>query len=188
MIKKLLILTNKDIAKLMIAITIILFAVFSRLIPHPPNFSPITAVALFSAVYIDKKFAVAISLVAMVVSDFFTGYHALVPVVYGCFLIITLSGFYLKKHKTIRNIVIFTLSSSVFFFIVTNFFVWAQGYYGYTFNGLMECYVMAIPFFKNTILGDFLYTGVMFGLIELVSILIRKNSEEKKWNYQKNRI
>jgi hypothetical protein len=171
---------NKDSVKIFTALLIILFAVFSRLMPHPPNFSPITAVALFSAVYLGKKFSMAIPIVAMVISDLFIGFHSLVPVVYGCFLIITLSGFYLKKHKTIKNIVIFTLSSSLFFFIVTNFFVWVQGYYGYTFNGLMECYVMAIPFFKNTLLGDFLYTGAMFGLYEFVIVLFGKRSEEKK--------
>lgn len=176
MFKKLFIWLNKDIVKLIVAITIILFAVFSRLIPHPPNFSPITAVALFSAVYLDKKFAVAIPLIAMVVSDFFIGYHSLIWVVYGCFFVISLIGLYLKNHKTFTNIILFTFLSSVFFFMVTNFGVWISGYYGYTFSGLMECYAMAIPFFKNTILGDAVYTVAMFGIYELISVSLKQST------------
>ncbi|HWQ82193.1 MAG TPA: DUF6580 family putative transport protein, partial [Ignavibacteria bacterium] len=160
------------------AFTLIVFAVFSRLAPHPPNFSPITAIALFSGVYLDRKFAFTVPIIAMIISDYFIGYHSLLWLVYLCFIAIAFLGLYLKKRKTFVRIAISALASSVIFFIVTNFGVWASGYYGLTLSGLYECYVMAIPFFRNTLSGDILYTGVMFGCYEIMNYFLNKYGEE----------
>jgi len=152
-----------------VAVLLILFAAFSRLIPHPANFTPIAAIALFSGVYLKKKYFLIIPVAAMLLSDIFLGFHSTMIWVYGSFAVIALIGLWLKSHKKAGYIFGTTLVSSIIFFIVTNFGVWLSGYYGFTFNGLVECYVMAVPFFKNTVAGDLFYVAAMFGIYEFVS-------------------
>ena len=152
-----------------VAVLLILFAAFSRLIPHPANFTPVAAIALFSGVYLNKKYFRIIPVAAMLLSDIFLGFHSTMIWIYGSFAVIALIGLWLKSHKKAGYIFGTTLVSSIIFFIVTNFGVWLSGYYGFTFNGLVECYVMAVPFFKNTVAGDLFYVAAMFGIYEFVS-------------------
>jgi hypothetical protein len=151
---------------------VILIAVLMRLLPHPPNFTPIAAMALFGGVYLSKKYAFVIPFLAMFVSDIFLGFHSTMPYVYGSFILTGIIGLWLKNHKTTKNIICSSLISSILFFLITNFGVWAAGWYPKTLNGLFESYVMGIPFFKNTVLGDLCYTGVFFGAYELAQLLI----------------
>lgn len=154
-------------------ISIILFAVVLRLVPHPPNFAPIAALALFGGVYLDKKYALVVPLVVMIISDYFIGFHNTMPFVYVSFIFTGLIGMFLKQHKSPLNIFFGTLVSSLLFFAITNFGVWAMGtMYPKTASGLLEAYVMAIPFFRNTIVGDLFYTGLFFGSYELVKTLL----------------
>lgn len=149
--------------------SIILFAVLLRLLPHPANFAPIAGMALFGGVYLNKKYALIVPLIAMLVSDFFIGFHSTILFVYGSFLLTGLIGLWIKEHKSVKTVIFGTLISSVLFFIITNFGVWLAGsLYPKTFSGLVQCYFFAIPFFRNTILGDLFYTGVFFGSYELV--------------------
>ena len=150
------------------AVLLILFAVFSRLIPHQANFAPVAAIALFSGAYFDKKYMFIIPVAAMLLSDIFLGFHATMPWVYGSFVLIAIIGIWLKSHKKVGYVIGTTLVSSILFFIITNFGMWASGFYGYTFNGLIECYTMAIPFFRNSLAGDFIYVAVMFGIYEVI--------------------
>jgi hypothetical protein len=150
----------------LLAVLLIAFAALSRFVPHPENFTPIAAMALFGGVYFDKRYAFVVPLVAMVVSDYFIGFHNTVPYVYGSFVLAGLIGIWLKNHKSVAWIVGASLTSSVLFFVVTNFGVWVTGGYPQNFGGLVECYIAAIPFFRNTVLGDLLYVGVLFGLYE----------------------
>lgn len=159
-----------------IAVLLILFAAFSRLIPHPANFTPIAAIALFSGVYLNKKYFLIIPVAAMLISDIFLGFHSTMIWVYASFAVIALVGLWLKSHKSVGYIFGTTLVSSIIFFIVTNFGVWLSGYYGYTLNGLSLCYVMAIPFFKNTAAGDLFYVAAMFGIYEFVKRFAGKES------------
>lgn len=156
--------------KVILASLLVLAAVFSRLIPHPPNFTPIAATALFGGAYFnDKKLSFAIPLIALFLSDLILGLHTLLPVVYACFALIVLIGFRLRENKSVTKVGIAAISSSVIFFIVTNFGVWLIGsYYSKTIEGLTACYVAAIPFFQNSLSGDLFYTGVLFGGFELV--------------------
>jgi hypothetical protein len=157
-----------------IAVLLILFAAFSRLIPHPANFTPIAAIALFSAVYLNKKYFLIIPVAAMLLSDIFLGFHSTMIWVYGSFAVIALIGLWLKSHKSAGYIFGTTLVSSIIFFVVTNFGVWLSGFYGYSANGLVQCYVMAIPFFKNTAAGDLFYVAAMFGIYEFASRYLGK--------------
>jgi hypothetical protein len=152
-----------------VAVLLIIFAAFSRLIPHPANFTPIAAIALFSGVYLNKKYFLIIPAAAMLLSDIFLGFHSMMIWVYGSFAVIALLGLWLKSHKKIGYIFGTTIVSSIIFFIITNFGVWAAGFYEYSFNGFVECYTMAIPFFRNSAAGDLFYAAALFGIYELVS-------------------
>lgn len=150
-------------------IAIILFAVVLRLLPHPPNFAPIAAIALFGGTYLDKKYALIVPLLIMFISDFFLGLHQTMAFVYGSFLLTGLIGLWLKKHKSLKNILLATMSSSVLFFIITNFGVWlVWDFYPKNPTGLLQSYFLALPFFRNTFLGDLFYTGLFFGSYELL--------------------
>lgn len=150
-------------------LTIILFAVILRLLPHPPNVAPITALALFGGVYLNKKYALIIPLIALLISDMFIGFHDTMIFVYGSFLISGLIGHYLKNHRNILHIATGTVLSSLLFFLITNLGVWIVGsMYPKTVSGLMQSYYMGIPFYRNTLIGDILYTGLFFAGYELL--------------------
>lgn len=155
---------------------IILIAVVFRLVPHPANVAPIAAMALFGGVYINKRYALTVPLLAMFFSDVFLGFHSTMPFVYGSFVIIGFLGMYLKSRKRIANVFAASFVSSLLFFIITNFGVWfVGGLYPKTVAGLLQCYIYALPFFRNTLVGDLLYTAVLFGSYEfLLTVLKRK--------------
>jgi hypothetical protein len=150
------------------AVVLILFAAFSRVLPHPANFAPVAAIALFSGAYLGKKYLYIIPVAAMLISDIIIGFHNTMIWVYGSFILIAFIGMWLKSHRKIGYIIGTTLLSSILFFLVTNFGMWTTGYYGYSFGGLIECYTMAIPFFRNTLAGDVVYVALMFGVYELI--------------------
>jgi hypothetical protein len=147
----------------------ILAAAASRLIPHPPNFSPIPAMALLGgACFVQKRWAFVVPLAAMLFSDVLLGFHRTVPVVYGCFALIVCLGFWLRARRTAVPIACAALTGSVLFFIVTNFGFWALGtMYPKTIEGLVAAYLAAIPFFGNTLQGDAAYTVLLFGGLAL---------------------
>src|SRR5258706_1851062 len=159
--------------KLLNPFIIIIFAVVLRLLPHPPNVAPIAAMALFGGAYLNKRYAIIVPLVAMFISDIFLGLHDTMIFVYGSFFLIGLIGLWLRTHKRFKFVIAASLFSSILFFIVTNFGVWMMGsIYPQTFVGLISCYTLAIPFFRNTVIGDLFYVGVFFGGYELVIRLL----------------
>lgn len=165
-----------------ILMLIVLLAAFSRLVPHPPNFTPIGAMALFGAAWFTNRFqALLLPLLALWLSDLalnnlvyaryydgFTWLHSGFYWTYGAFLLIGLVGrFWLKKVKTTR-IVTGSLMASTLFFLISNFGVWTTGLmYPITVQGLIACYTAALPFFLNTLVGDLLYSSALFGTFEL---------------------
>lgn len=144
---------------------IILAAAVSRLIPHPPNFSPIAAIALFGgAQFADKRLAFLVPLAAMFLSDLVLGLHSLIPVIYGGFALIVCLGFWLRRRQNVWAIGGAAIVGALLFFVLTNFGVWAIGHlYPKTPAGLVDCYVAAIPFFRNTLLSNLLYSALLFG-------------------------
>jgi hypothetical protein len=127
--------------------------------------APITAIALFGGAYFsDKRLAFFVPLAAMFLSDLGLGFYAHMEIVYLSFALIVCIGLILQRHRTAPYIAGATLLSSTLFFLITNFGVWAFGpLYPKTLGGLAACYTAAIPFFQNTLLGDFFYVGVLFG-------------------------
>ena len=160
---------------------IILAAALSRLIPHPPNMTSVTAVALFGGAYFsDRRLAFLAPLAALFLSDLVLGFYHHMEVVYASFALIVCIGLWLQKDRSALPIAGAALASSVLFFLLTNFGVWAFGsLYPMTLDGLIACYVAAIPFFRNMLLGDVLYTVLLFGgfaLLERRFAMLREPS------------
>ena len=150
--------------KQLVLISFVIIAVLLRLLPHIPNVTPVTAVALFSGAYfVNKKYAFIIPLLMMFLSDMFLGFSGITFFVYAAFILVTYIGVSAKRMN-IKTI----LLSSISFFVITNFGVWLM-YYPKDLNGLLECYTLAIPFFRNSLLGDFFYAGVLYYGFEFVS-------------------
>ena len=143
----------------------ILAAAASRLIPHPPNFTPIAAMALFGgASFASKRAALLVPLTGLCLSDLVLGFYSVTPVVYGSFALIVCLGFWLRRRQTVWRIAGATVAGAVLFFVLTNFGVWAlDALYPRTMTGLADCYVAATPFFRNTLLSDLLYSALLFG-------------------------
>lgn len=163
--------------KLILSLLIITFGVFMRLVPHTPNVAPITAIALFGGIYLDKKYALILPFVIMFVSDLFLGFHDTMLFVYLSFFISGLLGLWARRQKTAGRIFFVTLLSSVVFFVVTNFGVWlVSGMYERSPKGLLEAFVLALPFFRNTIFGDLLYTTTFILLFEFIEYLAQRRT------------
>ena len=154
-----------------VLIGMILAAALSRLIPHPPNFAPIGALALFGgAQFADRRLAFLVPLTAMLLSDLCIGFYSHMEWVYGSFALITCMGLWLRSRRTAWGIAGASLAASTLFFLITNFGVWMNSTTTYTqgLAGLVSCYVAALPFFGNTLLGDGFYCLVLFGGLALL--------------------
>jgi len=141
-----------------------------RLIPHPPNFTPILATAIYTPYIInDKWIAMLIPLSAMFIADIIIGFHPYMLWVYGAIGLSTLiSNWSMRFNKKYIQLGVMAILSSILFFIITNFAVWIiWDYYPTTIDGLIICYIKAIPFFQNTLLGTIIYTA-------LITITIQK--------------
>ena len=149
---------------------IVLAAAALRIVPHPMNFAPIGALALFGgAYYSSKRAAFTVPLLSLVAGDLFTGFHRLMPYVYASFLVSVAIGFWLRRKKSAQRIGGATLAGAVQFFLITNFGVWAMsiGNYPMNFSGLIACYLAGIPVFWNTLAGDAFYSALLFGAMAL---------------------
>ena len=151
--------------RLLVLLLAILAAALLRLVPHPPNFTPIGAVALFSGAYLGRRWlAFAAPLGALLLSDLILGFYPEAMFVYVSVLAIVLLGRPLARRRTVLWIGGAALTSSLLFFLATNFGVWlVMDYYPKNAAGLVACYVAAIPFFQNTLAGDLFFTALLFG-------------------------
>jgi hypothetical protein len=150
---------------------ILLMAVLSRLLPHPDNFTPLAALALFGgATFSRRSVAFALLMGVLLISDLcmevFYGY-GLYPgmwVNYLAFASIVAIGLLLRSERSVPAIALGAIAGSVWFFLLSNFGTWlASGMYAHTFEGLVQCYTMGLPFFRNTFIGDLVYTTMFFG-------------------------
>lgn len=161
---------NKD--EIRIVFGLVILALLTRFLPHPPNFAPITGIALFTGFnFTNKRLALFIPLFCMLITDIFLGFHSLVPTIYCCFILISFIGI---KAKSLSFLVV--LGASVSFFIISNLGVW---YFSYPkdLNGLISCFVLAIPFFINTLAGDLFYTSILqfsFNKLKIKSLNTKK--------------
>lgn len=153
----------------LVLIGIVLATAALRLVPHPPNFTPIAAMALFSgAQFSDRRIALAVPLAALFIGDLIIGFHITMPVVYGSFALVVGLGSWLRPRPGILPLAGAVLAGSTLFFILTNFGVWVLlSSYPKTLAGLGACYTAAIPFFQNSLLGNAVYSTVLFGGLAL---------------------
>lgn len=168
-------------------ILVIFFSVILRLFPHLPNFTPIGSMALFGGAYFGRKYSLPIIFATLLISDYMLLYinpfspnwinlttiyppqaliHSTTLFVYGSFLLNVLIGWLIIRKKSALMIISGLLIASLQFFLITNFGVWAMGAYSRGLDGLMQSYIMGLPFFKYTILGDLFYATLFFGAYE----------------------
>jgi hypothetical protein len=165
---------KKNFSRQFVIVSImILIAAFSRLLTnafHIWNFTPITAMALFSGAEIrNKRFAFLIPLSAMIITDAFLGFYQGILVVYVALLVITMFGFILQNRVSIISVILASLGASAIFFLVTNFALfYPTMLYPHTWQGIISSYTAGIPFLKNAVIGDLIYSGILFGSYELV--------------------
>lgn len=156
---------------------LVLLIVAVRFLPHFPNATPVIAVALFAGVYLKRRWSIILPLAAMFLGDLFIGFYSwpIMLSVYGSFVLAGLLGWWLAKHKGVLNTVSAALIGSTLFFLITNWAVWQFGsLYPHNSTGLISCYAAALPFWRNMIIGDLFYVGVLFGGYELVLKLAKK--------------
>jgi hypothetical protein len=156
---------TENYARLLALLSAIVAAAALRLVPHPPNFSPIDAMALFSGAYLGRRWLAFVApLGALLLSDLILGFYSGMEFQYVSVALIVLIGWVALPKVSVLRLAGAAIASSVLFYLVTNFGVWlGSGMYPQTLSGLAACYVAAIPFFQNTLAGDLFYTGVLFG-------------------------
>jgi hypothetical protein len=151
----------------MVAIALIVFAALSRLIPHPPNFTPVEAIGLFAGAWLaDRRLAFVVPLAAMALSDLIIGLHEGMAIIYGLIACNVWLGLRLGPNPSALRIGAYGLLAATIFFVVSNFAVWASGGgLGYTRDlaGLIACYIAAIPFFQYSLAGMAVYATLLFG-------------------------
>ncbi len=159
-----------DNHRLFIVFALIAVAIMFRLLPHPQNFTPIAAIAIFSGALLGKKwYAFVVPMLIMLISDAFIGFHVTMWAVYLSFALVVLLGMTMAKSLRFKNVFATALVSAVVFFLITNFACWLQGWYGYTAQGLVNCYLAAIPFFRMELLSTMVYSVAFWGICELAS-------------------
>jgi len=168
--------------KLLIIIAMIFVAAFARLIPHAPNFTPVGAMALFAGAFISSRVLAYIApLLALLISDMLIGFYGyeMIPV-YIAFVLIIMIGSLMKNNKGILRVGAASLSSSILFYLITNFTLFYPSFlYPRTAEGVITSYIAGIPFFNNAIAGDLFYNAILFGSFYLVSINVPSLVKEK---------
>jgi len=155
-------------SKILVILGMITIGVLSRLLPHPPNFTSMNAIALFGAFYLESRWlSFATVVLSLLCSDLIIGFYPTMSFVYLSFGLIVLVGSKLK-NPSFKQMTLTSFATSCLFFIVTNFGDWlALSLYPKTLLGLGICYVAAIPFFATQLLGDLTYGLLFFGLFKL---------------------
>ena len=148
-------------------LVLIVILAFSRLIPHPPNFTPLLGMAVFAGARLDNRlFATLAPLTAMFLSDLIIGLHSGMSVIYFAILVNVFFGFYLKDRFGPLQIGGTLISGALLFFLITNFAVWyGNNFYSNDFAGLITCYTMGLPFFQNTLISSLMYGFAAFYLL-----------------------
>jgi hypothetical protein len=146
---------------------LIALAVAARLLPHAANVTPLFAVTLFACAYLPRRWALAVPVTAMIGSDLIIGLHSGIAFTWTGMLVFALLGYGLRDRTGAFRVIGSALLGSVVFFIWTNFGVWlVGGLYPHTSSGLAQCYLAALPFFRNSLLGNVAFSGLLFAAYE----------------------
>lgn len=154
-----------------ISLGIFLLLSASRFIPHPPNFTSLLALSFYVPAFLGLRY-LPVLVFSFLITDYFIGFHTLTLFTWGSVILIGLgSKFFLKN---IISRISGSLLGACIFFIVTNFGVWSMGSYGYSYNGLISCYILAIPFFAYSIISTFIFSAIFETIYKYKNIMIRK--------------
>jgi hypothetical protein len=162
-------------SRLLALLSAILVAAALRLVAHPPNFTPIGAMALFSGAYLGRRGVIAFAapLGALFLSDLVLGFYRGMPTIYFSVALIVVLGWLALQRVSALRVGAAAVTSSVLFFVVTNFGMWlSSGFYPRTLAGLEACYLAAVPFFQNTVAGDLFYATLLFGGFKVAELLM----------------
>jgi hypothetical protein len=148
------------------ALILVLASVLGRLLPHPANFTPLGGTALFGGSYLPRPWNYLAPLFVLFVTDLFLGLHGTMAYVYFGFVITTYLGeHFLRHNRSLPRVAGISTAGALLFFLVSNFGVWMEGWlYPRTWAGLIECYTMALPFLRNSLLGDVIFSVGFFAL------------------------
>jgi hypothetical protein len=163
--------------RLAIATMLLVLGVCGRLLPHPPNFTPVAACALFAGFLLGPWAALPVILVTMLASDSVIGGYEprVMAVVYASLVFSAFIGRRLAGHPSAGRVICGSLASSVSFFAATNLAVWAfSGFYRTDWPGLVECFAAAWPFFRYTLLGDLVWASALFGTYAVAMMMSRR--------------
>ncbi|MGE5279869.1 MAG: DUF6580 family putative transport protein [Deltaproteobacteria bacterium] len=164
----------------MLALILMIFGVLFRIIPHAPNFTPTAALALFGAAFLpNRRQALIMPLALIMISDLFIGLHDMVVFTWGSVFLISLTGLGLRRASGTTRVLLGSFAGSVIFYLVTNFGVWAAGWYPLTPQGLFQCYVAGIPFFRNFFAGTLVYAAALFVTYALAARAVRRTAFAK---------
>ena len=160
---------------ILLTVLIVITALSNIFLSNIPNFSPIASIALFSGFYFsNKKLALIIPISCMLISDFIIGFHSLMWAVYLSFSLIVVLGFFMNTASP-KKVILNSIWSSILFFLITNFAVWATGiFYSKDISGLTLCFTMGLPFFKYTLLSSIIFSTILFGGFEIINQLTAK--------------
>ena len=164
---------QKSLKYLLILLGLIGIMLLFRIVPHPPNFTPIIALSLYLPILFGF-WSIPFIILGFAITDYFIGFHSLLIWTWGSLAII---GLISKFCKNIFSRLVMSIFSSLIFFIISNFGVWANGsFYEPNLQGLISCYIMAIPFFTNTLLSTILFACLFEILLKSKTIFLTKTS------------
>lgn len=150
-------------------LSMIVLAGLSRLIPHPPNFTAVIAMALLAGVSLSRlSWAVLVPIFSLAMGDLVYGFHSTLLAVYFAIIAVVLVAFRYLKEKSFLAVAVAAPAASLWFWVVTNFSVWLQmDLYSKDLTGLTTCYLAAVPFLEKQVLGDLFFTAILFSLYSL---------------------
>ena len=165
--------------------SLIIVASILRLIPHPPNMTPIVGMSVLSVSYFNHRLMqFGFPLFIMLITDAIIGFHPLMPNVYVAIILSGLSGYILKKRPSFVNMIGASFVSSILFFVITNMGVWFTGtMYAKTFSGLTTCFIAALPFFHNTVIATLSVIMTVFFFERLIIKLFIKTEKSPFTHY-----
>ena len=145
-------------------LSLIIFAIlsFSRFIPHPPNFTSLIALSFYVPAIFGTRY-ISIVILSFAITDLYFGFHSTILFTWGSVILIGLISNYF--NASILKRVFGSLTGAFLFFLLSNFGVWVSGYYGLTLEGLIECYIMAIPFFGYTLISTIFFSVIFETII-----------------------
>jgi len=158
----------------MLALGLFFIGMVSRFMFHVPNFSPVIALALFSGAYVNKRYAVIMPVLLMALTDLILGMYNSVFFTWIAIGLAAALGIRLRARKTFGAVLLNSILSAVLFFIISNFGVWLMsGMYVHNMSGLASCFVLAIPFFRNTLLSTLIYSAILFMAYEVIAARVK---------------